>query len=46
MEDQSDTGVGGKWTEEDAEVVPYRCLLLIPAHKLPVIVHRIKTLVS
>lgn len=43
---QSDTGVDGKWTEDDVEMVPYRRVLLFKAQKLPSIIQKIKQLVA
>lgn len=43
---QSDTGVSGKWTEDDVEMIPYRRLLLFQAQKLPNIIQKVKQFVA
>lgn len=43
---ESDTGVSGKWTEDDVEMIPYRRLLLIKAQKLPSIIQEVKQFVG
>lgn len=39
---ECDTGVGGKWTEGDAEMVPYRHVLFFAGNKFPNIVQKVK----
>ncbi|XP_018327331.1 protein BCCIP homolog [Agrilus planipennis] len=43
---QTDTGLGGKWTEDDIEMTPYRKVLFIKSNKFPVIVNSVKELVA
>lgn len=43
---ESDTGVSGKWSEDDVEMIPYRRLILIKAQKLPSIVQKVKQFVA
>lgn len=46
VENESDTGVGGFWTEDDKQMVPYRKILLMTASKLPNIIHNVKQFVA
>lgn len=46
VENESDTGVGGFWTEDDKQMVPYRKILLLTASQLPNIIHNVKTFVA
>lgn len=46
VDDQCDVSVGGKWTEEDAEIIPYRRILFVSADKFPLIVQRVQEFVS
>lgn len=41
--DESDTSVGGCWTESDIQLVPFRRICLIEASKLSAIVQQVKT---
>lgn len=43
---ESDTGVSGRWTEDDVEMVPYRRLILFKAQKLPSIIQKVKQFVA
>ncbi|GLV44470.1 uncharacterized protein CBL_10274 [Carabus blaptoides fortunei] len=43
---ETDTGVGGLWTEDDKQMIPQRRVLVINAQKLPNIVQNVKTFVA
>lgn len=43
---ESDTAVSGKWTEDDAEMVPFRRLILFKAQKLPSIIEKVKNFIG
>lgn len=42
VEKDSDSGLSGSWTEGDDEMMPFRRVLLLDAHKLPVVIESIK----
>jgi protein BCP1 len=43
VEQESDSALSGRWTEDDYEMVPYRRVLLIEASKMQQILDKIKT---
>lgn len=46
VENESDSGLSGAWTETDDEMVPYRRVLLFEATKLQPIIDKIKKHIS
>ncbi|KAJ9588684.1 hypothetical protein L9F63_018016, partial [Diploptera punctata] len=44
VKNDSDTGLAGQWMEDDAEMSPYRRVLLIKANKLEPLIEKIKIL--
>jgi protein BCP1 len=46
VKDDSDSGLGGRWMEDDVEMSPYRRVLLLKANKLDPLIERIKTFVT
>lgn len=46
VQNDSDSTVAGKWTENDVELVPYRKVLLFSANKLANIIQQVKVLVN
>lgn len=42
IEEEADSGLSGKWTEKDDEMIPYRRVLLFEASKLPLLLQKIK----
>lgn len=46
MKNETDSGVSGKWGENDAEMTPLRRVLIIPARKLDDIIKKVEEEVS
>ncbi|XP_017759140.1 PREDICTED: protein BCCIP homolog [Eufriesea mexicana] len=46
VENESDSGLSGTWTETDDEMIPYRRVLLFEANKLQPIIDKIKKHIS
>lgn len=43
---ESDTGLTGKWTEDDVEMLPHRRVLIFSAQKFPSIVQKVKQFIG
>ncbi|KAG5898212.1 hypothetical protein JTB14_005592 [Gonioctena quinquepunctata] len=46
VEDESDTGLGGKWLSEDKQVVPFRRVLIFEANKLDKILENVSVAIQ
>lgn len=46
VQSESDTGLSGKWMEDDKNLIPYRRLLVLDAGKLPNLIMNVKSFID
>lgn len=46
MQNERASGLAGKWEADDSEMIPFRRVLLFPAHKFDLIVNKVQSVLN